>query len=149
MTQGQRGLPFLRCRTLSFPTLRWFELVTPVIRHPQVIARVIASRYIADSRSSALVAASEFLAAKGAGLITDDHISAEIGEVLLGRTPGRTCTTEITFYKSLGHIVQDLAAIKYVHDRAGTYRSSLKTNIAESTSEHSRRSSGSRFMAEG
>jgi ornithine cyclodeaminase len=78
---------------------------------------VIASRYIVDSRRSAVVAASEFLAARDAGLIGEDHIVGEIGDVLLGRIRGRTSREEITFYKSLGHIVQDLAAVSYVHER--------------------------------
>ena len=82
-------------------------------------ALVRASRYIVDSRRSALAAAAEFLLAKEAGLIDDSHIVAEIGEVLLGRIPGRTSPQEITVYKSLGHIVQDLAAVSYLHARAG------------------------------
>lgn len=82
-------------------------------------ALVLASRYIVDSRRSALAAAAEFLLAKEAGLIDDEHIVAEIGEVLLGRIPGRRSPEEITVYKSLGHIVQDLAAVSYLHARAG------------------------------
>jgi ornithine cyclodeaminase len=78
-------------------------------------ALVLSSRYIVDSRRSALAAASEFLLAKEAGLIDDSHIVGEIGEVLLGRIPGRRSAQEITVYKSLGHIVQDLAAASYVH----------------------------------
>jgi ornithine cyclodeaminase len=77
------------------------------------------SRYIADSRRSALAAASEFLLAREAGIIDDSHIVAEIGEVLLGRVPGRRSAEEITVYKSLGHIVQDLAAVSYLHSRVG------------------------------
>lgn len=80
---------------------------------------VRASRYIVDSRRSAMAAAAEFLLAKEAGLIDDSHIAAEIGEVLLGRVPGRRSAEEITVYKSLGHIVQDLAAVSYLHARAG------------------------------
>ncbi|MGB6489805.1 MAG: ornithine cyclodeaminase family protein [Steroidobacteraceae bacterium] len=83
-------------------------------------ALVRMSRYIVDSRRSALAAAAEFLLAKEAGLIDDSHIVAEIGEVLLGRMPGRRSPEEITVYKSLGHIVQDLAATTYVHARAGS-----------------------------
>lgn len=77
-----------------------------------------ASRYVVDSRRSALAAASEFLLAKAAGLIDDSHIAAEIGEILLGRLPGRTSPAQVTVYKSLGHIVQDLAAVSYLHARA-------------------------------
>lgn len=73
------------------------------------------SRFIVDSRRSALAAAAEFLRAREAGLIDDSHIAAEIGEVLLGRIPGRRSPEEVTVYKSLGHIVQDLAAVSHLH----------------------------------
>jgi len=75
---------------------------------------VVASRYVVDSRKSALAQAAEFLNAKAAGLVNDDHIVAEIGEVLAGKVAGRRETSETTFYKSLGHIVQDLAAARYL-----------------------------------
>ncbi len=75
-------------------------------------ALVVRSRFIADSRASVLAAGAEFLKAKAAGLIDDDHIAGEIGEVLLGRVAGRRGPEEITVYKSLGHIVQDLASVR-------------------------------------
>lgn len=81
-------------------------------------ALVVASRYIADSRRSALAAAAEFLDAKAAGLIDEQHIVAEIGDVLLDATKGRHSPQDITLYKSLGHVVQDLAATGYIHARA-------------------------------
>src|SRR5699024_4224978 len=71
---------------------------------------VAGSRYVVDSLSSALTAASEFLVARDAGLIDADHIVAEIGDVLSGRVRARNSGSEITVYKSLGHIVQDIAA---------------------------------------
>jgi Ornithine cyclodeaminase/mu-crystallin family len=43
---------------------------------------------------------------------------AEISEVLLGRAAGRRTSDEITMYKSLGHIVQDVASAACVHERA-------------------------------
>ena len=85
-------------------------------------ALVARSHYIADYRPSALAAAAEFAAAKNAGLIDDDHLAAEIGEVLVKLKPGRTEDAQITVYKSLGHAVQDLAALAYLHDRAGRAR---------------------------
>lgn len=78
-------------------------------------ALVIKSRYVADSKASARDAAAEFIVARDAGLVTDDHIVAEIGEVLLGRVPGRTGDDDITLYKSLGHAVQDLAAAAHLY----------------------------------
>jgi len=71
---------------------------------------VVRSRYIADYREGILNQGAEFLRAKEAGLIGDDHIVAEIGQVLSGEIEGRRSPDEITIYKSIGHIVQDLAA---------------------------------------
>lgn len=71
---------------------------------------VVRSRFIADSREGIIRQGAEFLRAKEAGLIGDDHIVAEIGEVLAGKIEGRRSPDEITVYKSIGHIVQDLAS---------------------------------------
>ena len=70
---------------------------------------VVRSRFIADSREGVLNQGAEFLRAKAAGLIGDDHIVAEIGQVLAGEITGRRSAEEITVYKSLGHVIQDLA----------------------------------------
>jgi ornithine cyclodeaminase len=86
----------------------------PVEIDSDLVAR---AHYVADSRQSALVAAAEFLVAKAEGFVGDDHIKAEIGEVLAGTAPGRTSVSAITIYKSLGHIVQDLAALTYLDAR--------------------------------
>jgi len=56
--------------------------------------------------------------ARDEGLINDDHILGEIGEVALGRIEGRTATADITLYKSLGLVVQDLAAAHHVYEKA-------------------------------
>jgi ornithine cyclodeaminase len=71
---------------------------------------VVRSRFIADSREGILRQGGEFLRAKQAGLVGDDHIVAEIGQVLAGQIEGRRSPGEITVYKSIGHVVQDLAA---------------------------------------
>jgi ornithine cyclodeaminase len=87
----------------------------PVEIDPLLVA---ASAYFVEYRPSALAAAAEFLRAKELGLVDDKHIRAEIGEVLNGGDAGRSSESEITLYKSLGHIVQDLAAARLVHERA-------------------------------
>jgi ornithine cyclodeaminase/alanine dehydrogenase-like protein (mu-crystallin family) len=71
---------------------------------------VVKSRFVVDSREGVLKQGAEFLRAKEAGLIGDGHIVAEIGEVLSGQIVGRKSEEEITVYKSLGHVVQDLAS---------------------------------------
>jgi ornithine cyclodeaminase/alanine dehydrogenase-like protein (mu-crystallin family) len=79
---------------------------------------VVRSRFIADSREGVLSQGSEFLRAKQAGLIGDDHIVAEIGQVLAGEIQGRRSAEEITVYKSLGHVVQDLASAWALYSQA-------------------------------
>jgi ornithine cyclodeaminase/alanine dehydrogenase-like protein (mu-crystallin family) len=71
---------------------------------------VVRCRFIADSREGVLNQGGEFLRAKQAGIIADEHIVAEIGQVLAGTVQGRRSREEITVYKSLGHVVQDLAS---------------------------------------
>ncbi|MBI3437211.1 MAG: ornithine cyclodeaminase family protein [Proteobacteria bacterium] len=71
---------------------------------------VTRARFFVDSREGVIAQGAEFLNAKKAGLIADNHIVGEIGEVLAGKIEGRRAADEITAYKSLGHIVQDLAS---------------------------------------
>jgi ornithine cyclodeaminase/alanine dehydrogenase-like protein (mu-crystallin family) len=78
---------------------------------------VLRSRFIADSREGVLQQGAEFLRAKEAGLIGDEHIVGEIGEVLVGKIEGRRSAEEITAYKSLGHVVQDLASAWWLYSR--------------------------------
>ena len=73
---------------------------------------VARCRFIADSREGVLAQGGEFLHAKASGRITDAHIVGEIGEVLAGTVEGRQSAAQCTAYKSLGHVVQDLAAAK-------------------------------------
>lgn len=71
-----------------------------------------------DRRESALNEAGDFLLARGEGVVGDDHIRAELGEVLLGRHPGRTTASEVTVFKSLGLAVEDVAAAHHIHAAA-------------------------------
>ena len=71
---------------------------------------VVRARFIADSREGVLKQGAEFLRAKAAGRVGDDHIVAEIGQVLAGDIVGRQSAAQVTIYKSLGHVVQDLAS---------------------------------------
>ncbi len=70
---------------------------------------VVRSRFFADSREGCLQQGAEFAKAREAGLIGEDHLLGEIGEVLAGAIAGRRSADEVTVYKSIGHIVQDLS----------------------------------------
>ncbi|MET0309839.1 MAG: ornithine cyclodeaminase family protein [Sphingomonas sp.] len=78
-------------------------------------AFVVRSLYFADSREHALSQGAELRSAMANGLVRPGHILAEIGEVLSGEHAGRRTAEDITVYKSLGHIVQDLAVADAAH----------------------------------
>lgn len=71
-----------------------------------------------DRRESTINEAGDFLMAKSEGAIGDDHILAELGEVLLGRHPGRTSAEQVTIFKSLGLAVEDVASAHLIHAAA-------------------------------
>lgn len=81
-------------------------------------ALVAVARFIVDHREHVLAHGGEFLRAKAAGLVGDDHIAGEIGTVLTGKIAGRASDSDVTIYKSLGHAVQDLAVVTWLHERA-------------------------------
>ena len=54
------------------------------------------------------------------GLMGEDHIHAEIGELVSGAKPGRTSRDQITLYKSVGVAVQDAVAAQLVLEAAVT-----------------------------
>ena len=80
-------------------------------------ALVARSRYVADYRPGVLAQAAELAVARDVGIIDDTHVICEIGEVFAGRFRAREDDSQITIYKSLGHVVQDLAAATYLRGR--------------------------------
>jgi alanine dehydrogenase len=48
----------------------------------------------------------------------DPHTGTELGEVLLGRSPARQSSEELTIYKAMGHACEDMAAASLVYRRA-------------------------------
>lgn len=83
--------------------------------HREIDSRGMArSALFVDSRESALREAGDLLIPVSEGLVGEDHIKAEIGEVLAGRARGRADGRQITVYKSLGLVAQDLYAAEEV-----------------------------------
>jgi ornithine cyclodeaminase len=79
---------------------------------------IVRSRLYVDRRESALAESGDFLIPRSEGAIGDDHIVGEIGELLIGKCPGRRSPAEITVFDSLGIAVEDLAAARYLDRRA-------------------------------
>ena len=71
-----------------------------------------------DRRESALNEAGDYVIAAAEGVFGPEHIRAELGEVLIGRHPGRTSSEEISVFKSLGLAIEDLASAAHVYQKA-------------------------------
>ena len=80
---------------------------------------VVRGYFIADSRAHALAQAGELCHAIEQGRVGEDHLKGEIGDVLAGRVAGRSGSGQITIYKSLGHVAQDIAVADAALGRAG------------------------------
>jgi alanine dehydrogenase len=79
---------------------------------------VARGRVIVCRRESALSEAGDLILARAEGAIGDDHIAAELGEVLIGTREGRRADDEITIFKSLGLAIEDIAAAQVIYERA-------------------------------
>jgi ornithine cyclodeaminase/alanine dehydrogenase-like protein (mu-crystallin family) len=74
-------------------------------------ATVAASVLFCDSRESLRNEAGEFQLAMAEGKIAgEEHVRAELGEVLAGTAAGRRDAGELTLFRSLGLAIEDLAA---------------------------------------
>jgi len=79
---------------------------------------VLRARVVIDHREASLAEAGDLLIPLQQGLMTEDHIYAEVGEIAAGRKPGRASLEEITLFKSVGVAVQDVAAASAVLEAA-------------------------------
>lgn len=91
----------------SIPTTREIDTAT-----------MAAARLFVDRRESALNEAGDVLIAMREGAFTADHIQAELGDVIIGRDPGRQSAAELTLFKSLGLAVEDVASAAFILQRA-------------------------------
>jgi alanine dehydrogenase len=77
---------------------------------------------VVESRAAALApfpaGSSDLLLAIQDGLVTPEHVHAEIGELVLGTRPGRSTPEQLTLYKSVGVAAQDAAAAALVLEAA-------------------------------
>jgi len=81
-------------------------------------ATVVRSLVVVDSRQAALAEAGDLLVPIAQGLMSADDIHAELGELVLGRKPGRTSDDQVTLFKSVGIAVQDAVAASHALSRA-------------------------------
>lgn len=76
------------------------------------------AKYVPDLRARAFQDAGAFLMAREEGVIDDDHIYAELGEIVAGNAPGRESREEITVFDSGGTGIETVAAAHMLYERA-------------------------------
>jgi len=79
---------------------------------------VIDSLVITDNRQIALEETGDLIQPIRRGLIDADHIHADLGELVLGRKPGRRSAEQTTLFKAVGLAVQDAVAARVALARA-------------------------------
>jgi ornithine cyclodeaminase len=91
---------------------------TPAFRELDAAA-VERSRVVVDRRESALNEAADIVNPIKEGRFGEDHILAELGEVLAESIRIRTSDDDITLFRSLGLAIEDLAAAYHVYQAGG------------------------------
>ncbi len=85
----------------------------------EVDAETLAhARIVVDDRESALVEAGDLLQALSSGRISGAEDWIELGELVRGTQQGRQTADEVTFFKSVGIAVQDVAVALHIYTRA-------------------------------
>ncbi len=92
-------------------------------------ATVGAASLFVDRRESTVNESGDYLFALREGAIAEGHIRAEIGEVLLGKAPGRRSRDEITLFKSLGLAAEDLASVAFLYAKASRLGVGTKVDL--------------------
>jgi alanine dehydrogenase len=79
---------------------------------------VARSKYVPDLRDRAFGDAGSFLAALAEGAVDEDHVHAELGEVVAGVEPGREADDEVTVFDSGGTAIETVAAAYMLYEKA-------------------------------
>ena len=77
-------------------------------------AAVQRARVIVDTYAGALAEAGDLTQPIARGVITREHVLAELAELLRGERDGRLASSDITLFKSVGTALADLAAAQQV-----------------------------------
>jgi len=81
-------------------------------------AFVARARVVVDMKEHALAEAGDLIIPLREGLIAEGDIVGELGEVVEGSVTARTSDEEVTFFKSVGNAVQDIAVANVAVQRA-------------------------------
>jgi ornithine cyclodeaminase len=79
---------------------------------------VIRSKVVVDSLEASLAEAGDLVIPLRDNMLTESDIHGEVGQIATGEIPGRESESEVTFFKSVGLAVQDVATAALALERA-------------------------------
>ncbi|MFC7250071.1 ornithine cyclodeaminase family protein [Halomicroarcula sp. GCM10025324] len=79
---------------------------------------IVRATYVPDLRDRVMQDAGSFIQAVAAGDVDEDHVHAELGEVVAGHATGRESRDDVTVFDSGGTAIETVAAGKLLYDRA-------------------------------
>ena len=77
-------------------------------------------RVFCDNVNSILHESGDFLIPRQEGRYGDEHLLGTVGDVLLGRCPGRGARNEVTIFDAVGMAVEDIACGIFLYEQADT-----------------------------
>ena len=83
---------------------------------PELLARAAGIYF--DSREAVLAESGDILKPLAEGTITEADFTGDLGELILGKIPGRRDDHEILVFETVGVAVQDLVAAKKIYEKA-------------------------------
>jgi alanine dehydrogenase len=87
------------------------------------------ARLVVDSREACWAEAGDLIIPRHKGLISEDDIYAELGEIAAGVKHGRESDEEVTFFKSVGNAVQDVSVASKILEEAGRLGLGLEVEL--------------------
>jgi ornithine cyclodeaminase/alanine dehydrogenase-like protein (mu-crystallin family) len=128
-TEALTGALLVVCATVATePLFHWRDIAagahinaigayTPAMC--EVDGETIAhARIVVDQREAALTEAGDLLQPLAQGMIAGSESWTELGDLVIGKQPGRQNGEEVTFFKSVGLGVQDVAAALHLYKKA-------------------------------
>ncbi len=77
-----------------------------------------ANKIYLDTREGVLSESGDFIIPINNNKCSEDIVTGELGELILGKTPGRESEQEITFFKTVGTAVLDIVTAKMIYLKA-------------------------------
>jgi alanine dehydrogenase len=99
------------------------------------VETVARSKYVIDMRDRLFEDAGSYIHAVDSGAVAEDHVHAELGEILTGARPGRDSDDEITVYDSGGTAIESLATANAFYEAAKRTGKGQSMNLFTSASE--------------